>query len=165
MNIYLSPLLLLMALGACVKNESASLTDLDDSSPFALEANDTVLTQDNILSDNEYYLTEEKLSQIIDFELGDTISLDNPMRFLQISILFTLEQNSNYYYIAQKQKNDEEVSDFLNQKRESFYKNLGITEEAYINYGIAHAEEIQEFLATNEEFSIAYELSQSQVTD
>lgn len=106
------------------------------------------------------------ISNVLDFNLKDNVTLDSPKRFLQISILFTLSQNSNYYNISQKKnKNEEEISTFMNKKREKFYRTLGIAENEYIDYGITHSKEIQDFLLTNKEFSYIYEIIQSQVTD
>ncbi|MGL5956037.1 MAG: hypothetical protein ACRC0X_05475 [Brevinema sp.] len=140
--------------------------------PKSIPMIDTIELINNNIEEipNIVYLSEEefndKFKQVMDFQLGDSISLDSPKRFLQISILFTLAQNSNYSIITQ-QKNisDDDINNFLNKQRESFYQKLNITEAEYINYGINHSAEIQEFLATNSTFNEVYEIVQLQVTD
>lgn len=106
------------------------------------------------------------ISNLIDFKLGDEISLDSPKKFLQISILFTLSQNSNYYIISQKKNTtDEDVNAYMNKKREDFYTSLGISETEYIQYGITHSKNIQEFLATTNNINELYEIIQAHVVD
>ncbi|MGL4677543.1 MAG: hypothetical protein ACRCWI_07755 [Brevinema sp.] len=157
------PYLLILLLSFCAKQQTPA--------PVYFQVQDTNIIEliDNI-EDTPIYLSDiefnDKFKQIIDFKLGDSIALDSPKRFLQISILFTLAQNSNYSLITHKKNvTDDDINDFLNKQRESFYKKLKITETEYINYGINHSTEIQEFLATNSVFNEIYEIVQLQVTD
>lgn len=156
----------LLSTNSCEKKtESASSKNSTIKSPIVLEKNTQVLTQENVASNYDSQDLSELLSQIIDFKVGDNITLDSPKRFLQISILFTMAQTSNYYDITKKSNNDEEINTYLNTKREQFYKDLGINETNYINYGITHSEEVHEFLANNPNFEVVYEMVQSKVTD
>ncbi len=107
-----------------------------------------------------------QVESIIDFEPGQKINLDSPKRFLQISMLFILHQNSSIRGIpADKYQSDEEISNYMNAQRRNFYKNIGVTEEEYINYGLRHADSIQEYLYSDSDFASIYEKLQTQVID
>ena len=162
---YITIFIMLLSITFCIKK--APLT-LENSTP---EDSVTTLTDDlSISNDDSLSLSSQEIDQmiadLIDFKLGDKVFLDSPKKFLQISILFTLAQGSNYYTISQKKNaTDDQINTYMNKKREEFYKTLRIPETEYIEYGIAHSEEIQEFLATNENLTQLYEIIQSQVTD
>ncbi|MGL4562430.1 MAG: hypothetical protein ACRCVW_01055 [Brevinema sp.] len=104
----------------------------------------------------------QKLFEMISFKLGDPIILDNPKRFIEITILFTLSQYSNYSEAVKKNISEEELGILLNQKREGFYQKLGISENEYVQYSIDNSEKIQDFLANNSNYANAYDLIFSQ---
>ncbi len=107
-----------------------------------------------------------EVDSIIDFEPDQKINLDSPKRFLQISMLFILHQNSSLRDMnADKYQSDEEISNYMNAQRRNFYRNIGVTEEEYINYGLRHADSIQEYLYTDSDFASIYEKLQTQVID
>ncbi|MGL4561074.1 MAG: hypothetical protein ACRCV0_02125 [Brevinema sp.] len=106
--------------------------------------------------------TTQKLFEMISFKLGDPIILDNPKRFIEITILFTLSQYSNYAEAVKKNISEEELGILLNKKREGFYQKLGISENEYVQYSIDNSEKIQDFLANNSNYAHAYDLIFSQ---
>ena len=164
---YITIFTMLLSITFCVKKAPLTL----ESSTSKESTTTTTFTDDMpILDHNLPNVSSQEIDQmiadLIDFKLGDTVLLDSPKKFLQISILFTLAQSSNYYTISQKKNtDDDEINTYMNKKREEFYKTLKISEAEYIEYGIAHSEEVQEFLATNESLTQLYEIIQSQVTD
>lgn len=107
------------------------------------------------------------IMDVIDFKLGDAIKLDSPKKFIQITILYTLSQYSNYSELIKKNPDisDDQLSEFLTQKRKEFHNQLGISESDYIQYSVDNAIAIQDFLSTNQKFEYAYELSISQVIE
>ncbi len=161
---YIIIFMLLLSTTFCIKKAPLTLENLTSQKSV------TTLT-DDISSSNTDTLNlssqevDQMIANLIDFKLGDKILLDSPKKFLQISILFTLAQGSNYYNISQKKNaTDDQINTYMNKKREEFYKTLRIPETEYIKYGISHSEEIQECLATNENLTQLYEIIQSQVT-
>jgi len=153
-----------ISLTSCYSQKKNSISGLTNQITN-INTNAIILNTNNTLPQASKKTLSEIL-QVVDFQLGDPIILDNPKRFIQISILFTVEQYINYYNASQiKKMNDNQIGVFLNKKREDFYKKLGISEDEYIHYSVNHGEEIQEFLASNLEFSQAYEASIDQVTD
>ncbi|MGL5721883.1 MAG: hypothetical protein ACRCY4_05740 [Brevinema sp.] len=114
---------------------------------------------------DELIAKKENLMNLIDFNVGDTIRIDSPKRFIQVFILFTMMQHEEAVRISQSTEEDEEIAQSLNQSREQFYRNLGITEEQYAAYGNRNAEKIAEFLAENEEYQKAYDFILEQGTE
>ena len=156
---------ILLSITFCVKKAPLTLENSTSKESVTTFSDDSSILDNNLPNISSQEI-DQMISDLIDFKLGDTVLLDSPKKFLQISILFTLAQSSNYYTISQKKNTtDDQVNSYMNKKREDFYKTLKISEAAYIEYGIAHSEEIQEFLATNENLTQLYEIIQSQVTD
>lgn len=154
----------LLGLSNCISKKKEA-TPISRPNPTNNMELDIIPDQINNISEK----SKQSLSNIIsvvDFKLGDPIILDSPKRFIQITILFTVEQYINYYKADQiDHKDDNEIGVYLNKKREEFYKKLGISEEKYIQYSVNNGELIQEFLAIHPKFAQAYESSLDLVTD
>ncbi len=168
-------LLLFLLTSFCAKQEAPKPQTTIQQAPIRqttskIETIEDYDTMDNLYDNNVISLSDEdfikKVQELVDFDSNDKITLDSPKRFLQISILFTLSQHSNYFVISTNTNTtDDKINDYMNIQRENFYKRLGITEEAYINYGIRHSSDIEEFLSSNIQFAETYEIIQSQVFD
>ena len=162
---YVTIFIILLSTTFCAKKAPLTLENSTSEDSVTTLTDDVPILENNLRNVSSLEI-DQMISDLIDFKLGDKIFLDSPKKFLQISILFTLAQGSNYYTISQKQNTtDDQVNSYMNKKREEFYKTLRIPETEYIEYGISHSEEIQEFLATNENLTQLYEIIQSQVTD
>ena len=162
---YITIFTMLLSITFCVKKAPLTLENSTSKESTTTFTDDMPILDNNLPNVSSQEI-DQMIADLIDFKLGDTVLLDSPKKFLQISILFTLAQSSNYYTISQKKNtDDDEVNTYMNKKREEFYKTLKISEAEYIEYGIAHSEEVQEFLATNESLTQLYEIIQSQVTD
>lgn len=161
---YITIFIMLLSITFCMKKAPLTLENSTSKESLIIFTDDTSMLDNNLPNVSSQEI-DQMILDLIDFKLGDTVLLDSPKKFLQISILFTLAQNSNYYTISQKKNtDDDEINAYMNKKREDFYKTLKIPEEEYIEYGISHSEEIQEFLATNENLTQLYEIIQSQIT-
>ncbi|MGL5253764.1 MAG: hypothetical protein ACRC9L_01895 [Brevinema sp.] len=114
---------------------------------------------------DELSAEKENLMSLIDFNIGDKIQINSPKRFIQVFILFTMMQHEEAMRISQSTAGDEEIAQSLNDSRELFYQNLGITEEDYAAYGNRNGEEIAEFLANNPEYQRAYDFIIEQGTE
>ncbi|MGL4393746.1 MAG: hypothetical protein ACRCS8_00765 [Brevinema sp.] len=149
-------LTLLTLVVACQKKSKEFPIDFNDPSLMEMSELPTTSIDDKSI--------QEILSHV-DFKLGDQIKLDSPRRFIEISILFTLYQYSNYTQASKANVSEEEFDNILNKTRGEFYQKLGVSENEYIDYSINNGEKIQEFLSQNPDIANAYELSFNQVVD
>lgn len=110
---------------------------------------------------------KEDLLKVIDFQLGEPIKLDSPKRFIQVFILFTMNRHEEALKATRDTAltNDELLSAYLDESRKNFYKEIGISEDEYANYGNKNGEKIQDFLSENPEYLAAYEFIQGQSTE
>lgn len=95
--------------------------------------------------------------KVVTIKSGDSVVLDNPRTFIEIGILFNHAQRQ---WIKTLQANTNLVQEeYQDVKREEFYKSLGISEADVAIYNQNHYNEIEEFLANNDEYREAYHLS------
>ena len=107
---------------------------------------------------------------LITIHQGDSIKLDNPEVFIQIWVLFNLEQKkwlnelddlklSNQNYLTNVDEMDTFSAEFMARKRKEFYGKFNLTEDDIFNYNKEHFEDISRFLDDNPEYKTAYEES------
>jgi hypothetical protein len=94
---------------------------------------------------------------MIKIKMGDKVQLDSPEKFVEVFILF------NYEYIKWVKDINSNTNlagsgeEYLGRKREEFYRNLGLTEEKFSQYGSQHFKEIDLFLEKNPVYKKTYE--------
>jgi len=104
-----------------------------------------------------------QIPDFIKIRPGDTVVLNSPEVFWQVTILLNYEQKK---WLAENTNTNENISDeeaylYLQNKREEFFKSLGLTEDIYNQYSFDHYQKIQEFIENNPQYKEAYEASQN----
>jgi hypothetical protein len=97
------------------------------------------------------------MSPLIKVKPGVPVVLDSIEKFVQVYILFNYEQKKwvNEYNATTNNKMSGE--DFLSQKRQDFYKSLGLTEDEFTQYSTSNVDKIQTFLDKNPDYKKVYE--------
>lgn len=98
---------------------------------------------------------------MIKIKIGDKVVLDSPEKFVEINILFNYEHLKWIRDINSNTNLAGSGEEYLSKKGAEFYKSLGLTEEAIIQYGSLHFKEIAAFLDKNPVLKKAYEDSQN----
>lgn len=134
--IFLFTLLLLFS---CIKNQNTSTGNA---------------TNENVQS---------KISSLITLKKGDKVELNSPEKFVQIYILFNLEQKKWLNELSANTNTSPNVdteayaTQYLAEKRVEFFKSFNLTEEQFTEYSANHFKDIDAFLEKNSDYKQAYE--------
>lgn len=104
------------------------------------------------------------ITNIITIKPGKKIKLDTPQKFVELWILFNLEQKKWLRELSTQSNiitNTDEnfTSKILEEKRKAFYQSFGLTEEEFAKYSMENWKKIQDFLEEHPEYKDAYEKS------
>ncbi len=110
--------------------------------------------------------TQNDVYSVITIQKGSKIELDSLEKFVQLCILFNLEQKKWMREVARNTSNkstnsepDDSILKSVEVKRKDFYKSFGITEREFTRYSNSHSKEFIEFLEKNPAYKKAYEES------
>jgi len=108
--------------------------------------------------------TIDDFSNIITIRKGTKVVLDSPEKVIQLWILFNIEQRKWFKEIADRiGKNntnvdlDDKSIKFLEDKKNEFYKQYGLTEKDMIQYNKIHSKDIYDFMEQNPKYKKAYD--------
>ncbi len=105
------------------------------------------------------------IRSLISIKQGEKLVIDSPKKFVELWILYNLEQKkwfqeiANNSNISTNEEGEEKMAEFLEEKKKEFYQSFGITEKDFVNYSMNHMKEIQSFLEENPQYKKAYEKS------
>ncbi|MEJ5285016.1 MAG: hypothetical protein ACP5Q5_09040 [Brevinematia bacterium] len=103
--------------------------------------------------------------ELITIKKGEKLVLDSPKKFVELWILYNLEQKkwfqeiANNTNISTNEEGEAKMAEFLEEKKKEFYQSFGITEKDFVNYSMNNIKKIQTFLEENPEYKRAYEKS------
>ncbi len=103
--------------------------------------------------------------ELITIKKGERLVLDSPKKFVELWILYNLEQKKWFQEIASNpnistnEEGEAKMAEFLEEKKKEFYQSFGITEKDFVNYSMNNIKRIQTFLEENPEYKKAYEKS------
>lgn len=103
--------------------------------------------------------------ELITIKKGEKLVLDSPKKFVELWILYNLEQKkwfqeiANNTNISTNEEGEAKMAEFLEEKKKEFYQSFGITEKDFVNYSMNNIKKIQAFLEENPEYKKAYEKS------
>jgi len=105
------------------------------------------------------------ITNLITIQKGTKLTLDSPKKFVELWILYNIEQKkwfeeiANDQNIATNEDKEAAIADILEEKKKQFYSSFGITERDFVNYSMNNMKKIQAFLEENPEYKKAYEKS------
>ncbi len=120
-------------------------------------------TQAQVSSSNEM----TSITNLITIQKGTKLVLDSPKKFVELWILYNIEQKKWFEEIAiskdiistNEEERESQIANILEEKKKEFYKSFGLTERDFVNYSISNMKKIQAFLEENPEYKKAYEKS------
>ncbi|MGC8765383.1 MAG: hypothetical protein ACP5QT_05810 [Brevinematia bacterium] len=106
------------------------------------------------------------ITSLITIQKGTKLILDSPKKFVELWILYNLEQKKWFEEISKStnlstnnEERENEIANILEEKKKEFYQSFGITEKDFVNYSMNNMKKIQAFLDENPEYKKAYEKS------